>query len=39
VEGFYQGDPSRRLIRGGGPAYGERAMRAYARSIEGAGVT
>jgi serine/threonine-protein kinase len=39
VEGFYQGDRARRLIRGGSSAYGERAMRTYARSIEGAGVT
>src|SRR5439155_23405173 len=27
VDGFFRGDPSRRMIRGGSAAYGERAMR------------
>lgn len=39
VQGFYRGDPQRRLLRGGAVGYGERACRTYARAIEGAGVT
>lgn len=39
VSDFYQGDPARRIIRGGAVGYGERAARTYSRAIEGAGVT
>jgi formylglycine-generating enzyme required for sulfatase activity len=39
VQGFYHGDPERRLLRGGAVGYGERACRTYGRAIEGAGVT
>jgi hypothetical protein len=39
VDGFYNGDPQRRVIRGGAHGYGERSARTYARGIEGAGVT
>jgi formylglycine-generating enzyme required for sulfatase activity len=39
VEGFYEGDPERRIIRGGAHGYFERHARTYARGIEGAGVT
>lgn len=39
VSGYYQGDRSKRIIRGGASGYGERSARAYARGIEGAGVT
>jgi formylglycine-generating enzyme required for sulfatase activity len=39
VQGFYNKDPSMRLIRGGAVGYGERACRTYTRTIEPAGVT
>ncbi|HEU4753727.1 MAG TPA: SUMF1/EgtB/PvdO family nonheme iron enzyme, partial [Armatimonadota bacterium] len=39
VADAYQGDESRRIIRGGAVGYGERAARTYNRTIEGAGVT
>jgi len=39
VDGFYNGDPQRRVIRGGAHGYGERSARVYTRGIEGAGVT
>lgn len=39
VQGFYDGNPDQRIIRGGAVGYGERACRAATRSIEGAGVT
>jgi formylglycine-generating enzyme required for sulfatase activity len=39
VDGFYNGDPDRRVIRGGAHGYGEPSARTYARGIEGAGVT
>jgi len=39
VQGFYNGNPEQRLLRGGAVGYGERACRTYNRAIEGAGVT
>jgi formylglycine-generating enzyme required for sulfatase activity len=39
VDGFYNGDRARRIIRGGAYGYGEGSLRTYARAIEGAGVT
>jgi formylglycine-generating enzyme required for sulfatase activity len=39
VSDLYEGDPQRRIIRGGAVGYGERAARTYHRAIEGAGVT
>jgi formylglycine-generating enzyme required for sulfatase activity len=39
VSGYYQGDPLRRIIRGGAVGYSERSARTYARAIEGRGVT
>jgi formylglycine-generating enzyme required for sulfatase activity len=39
VSDRYEGDPNRRIIRGGAVGYGERAARTYHRAIEGAGVT
>jgi len=39
VQGFYNGNPQQRILRGGAVGYGERACRAYARAIEGAGDT
>ncbi len=39
VQGFYGGDPDKRILRGGAVGYGERACRVYARAIEGSGVT
>lgn len=39
VAGFYDGDPMRRIIRGGAVGYTERSARTYARAIEGRGVT
>lgn len=39
VQGFYQNNPSQRLLRGGAVGYGERACRTYTRAIEGAGDT
>ena len=39
VQGFYNGNPEQRIIRGGAVGYGERACRSYVRSIEGAGST
>ena len=35
VQGFYNGNPKQRLLRGGAVGYGERACRTYARAIEG----
>ncbi|MGC4043760.1 MAG: SUMF1/EgtB/PvdO family nonheme iron enzyme [Armatimonas sp.] len=39
VEGFYQNDPARRILRGGAVGYGERATRTYHRAIESTGAT
>jgi formylglycine-generating enzyme required for sulfatase activity len=39
VDGFYDGDRTKRVIRGGAFGYGERSLRTYSRGIEGAGVT
>ena len=39
VQGFYNGNPAQRLLRGGAVGYGERACRTYSRAIEGAGST
>jgi formylglycine-generating enzyme required for sulfatase activity len=39
VADAYQGDPQKRIIRGGAYGYGERAARTYHRGVEGAGVT
>jgi formylglycine-generating enzyme required for sulfatase activity len=39
VQGFYNGNPEQRLLRGGAVGYGERSCRSYHRAIEGAGVT
>lgn len=39
VQGFYNGNPEQRILRGGAVGYGEHACRAATRSIEGAGVT
>jgi formylglycine-generating enzyme required for sulfatase activity len=35
VQGFYNGNPRQRILRGGAVGYGERNYRTYARSIEG----
>ena len=35
VQGFYNGNPRQRLLRGGAVGYGERGCRSYARAIEG----
>lgn len=39
VQGFYNGNPDQRILRGGAVGYGEAAFRTYARSIEGSGAT
>ena len=39
VQGFYNGDKSMRILRGGAVGYGERSMRTYHRAIEGEGST
>ena len=39
VQGFYNGDSEKRILRGGAVGYGERAHRTYERAIEGAGAT
>jgi formylglycine-generating enzyme required for sulfatase activity len=39
VQGFYNGNPEQRMLRGGAVGYGERSCRTYHRAIEGAGVT
>lgn len=39
VQGFYNGDPDKRILRGGAVGYGERACRTYSRAIEGSGAT
>jgi formylglycine-generating enzyme required for sulfatase activity len=39
VEGFYNGNPDQRILRGGAVGYGEHACRTYNRGIEGACVT
>ncbi len=39
VQGFYNGDPRQRILRGGAVGYGERACRTYSRAIEGAADT
>lgn len=39
VQGFYNGNPNQRILRGGAVGYGERACRTYERGIEGAGST
>lgn len=36
VQGFYNGNPDQRILRGGAVGYGERACRTYERGIEGA---
>jgi formylglycine-generating enzyme required for sulfatase activity len=35
VQGFYNGNPRQRILRGGAVGYGERSCRTYARAIEG----
>ena len=39
VQGYYNGNPEQRILRGGAVGYGERACRTYNRAIEGAGDT
>lgn len=39
VQGYYDGNPDRRILRGGAVGYGERAFRTYHRAIEGSGDT
>lgn len=39
VQGFYDGNPNQRILRGGAVGYGERACRTYTRAIEGSGAT
>lgn len=39
VQGFYNGDSTRRILRGGAVGYGERSMRTYNRAIEATGAT
>lgn len=39
VQGFYNGNPDQRILRGGAVGYGETACRTYARSVEGSGST
>lgn len=39
VQGYYEGNSSQRILRGGAVGYGERACRTYARAVEGSGVT
>lgn len=39
VAGYYNGDPTKRILRGGAVGYGERSTRTYNRAIEGAGDT
>lgn len=39
VDGYYNGDQSKRILRGGAVGYGERSMRTYNRAIEGSGDT
>ena len=39
VEGYYNGDKSKRILRGGAVGYGERSMRTYGRAVEGSGDT
>jgi len=35
VQGFYNGNPNQRVLRGGAIGYGERDCRTYVRSVEG----
>jgi formylglycine-generating enzyme required for sulfatase activity len=39
VQGFYNGNPDQRILRGGAVGYGERACRTYTRGVEGSGST
>jgi formylglycine-generating enzyme required for sulfatase activity len=39
VQGFYEGHPDQRILRGGAVGYGERACRTYNRGVEGSGDT
>lgn len=39
VQGFYNGNPEQRILRGGAVGYGERASRTFSRSIEGTAAT
>ncbi len=39
VEGHFNDDPEKRVLRGGAVGYGERASRTYSRAVEGAGAT
>jgi len=39
VQGYYQGNPQQRILRGGAVGYGERASRTYTRAVEGSGAT
>jgi formylglycine-generating enzyme required for sulfatase activity len=39
VQGFYNGNPDQRILRGGAVGYSERACRTYIRAVEGAGST
>jgi formylglycine-generating enzyme required for sulfatase activity len=39
VQGFYNGNPEQRILRGGAIGYGEWACRSYSRAIEGAADT
>ena len=39
VQGYFNDDSTKRILRGGAVGYGERACRTYIRSVEGAGDT
>ena len=39
VQGFNQGNPNQRLLRGGAVGYGQRDLRTYSHAIEGAEAT
>lgn len=39
VQGFYNGNPEMRILRGGAVGYGERSCRTYERAIEGSADT
>lgn len=39
VQGFYQGNPEMRILRGGAVGYGEKSFRTYEKAVEGSGAT
>lgn len=39
VQGYFNGNPQQRILRGGAVGYGERSCRTYTRSVEGSGST